>query len=40
MAEAYNPYSVNDNYKDNEEVVATDEWNWVKKTVMVPNPWG
>ena len=39
MAEIYNPYSVDDDYEDNEEEnVAAAEWN--KKTVMVPNPWG
>ena len=41
MAEAYNPYSVDDGYEDDEEeVVAMAEWNWGKKTIMVPNPWG
>ena len=40
MAEAYNPYSVDDSYEDEEEEVAMVEWNWDKKTVMVPNPWG
>ena len=41
MAEAYNPYSVDDCYEDNEgEEVTAAEWNWGKKTVMVPNPWG
>ena len=41
MAEAYNPYSVDDDYEDNkEEEVAMAKWNWGKKTVMVPNPWG
>ena len=41
MAEAYNPYSVDDCYEDDEEeVVAMAEWNWGKKTIMVPNPWG
>ena len=39
MTEAYNPYSVDDSYEDEEEVAAT-EWNWGKKAVMVPNPWG
>ena len=39
MAEAYNPYLVDDGYEDEEEV-ATAKWNWGKKTVMVPNPWG
>ena len=41
MVEAYNPYSVDENYEDNEEEeVAAAEWNWGKKMVMVPNPWG
>ena len=40
MAEAYNSYSVDDGYEDEEEEVAAAEWNWGKKTVMVPNPWG
>ena len=41
MAEAYNPYSVDDNYEgDEEEEVVVAEWNWGKKTVMVPNPQG
>jgi hypothetical protein len=40
MAEAYNPYSVDDCYEDDEEEeVAMVEWNWGKKIVMVPNPW-
>ena len=39
MAKAYNPYSVDDSYEDEEEEVAATEWNWGKKTVMVPNPW-
>ena len=39
MAEAYNPYSVDDGDEDNEEEeVATAEWNWGKKTLMVSNP--
>ena len=41
MAKAYNPYSVDNNYEDDEEEeVAMVEWNWGKKTVMVPNPCG
>ena len=40
MAEAYNPYLVDDSYEDEEEEVATAEWNWGKKTVIVPNPQG
>ena len=39
MAEAYNPYSVYDDYEDDKEEVVVAEWNWGKKTVMVPNPW-
>ena len=39
MAKGYNPYSVDDGYEDEEEV-TTAEWNWGKKTLMVPNPWG
>ena len=39
IAEAYNPYSVDDGYEDDEEEeIAVAEWNWSKKTVMVPNP--
>ena len=38
IAENYNPYLVDDGYEDGEEEVATAEWNWGKKTVMVPNP--
>ena len=41
IAEAYNPYSVDDGDEDDEEEeIAMDEWNQGKKTVMVPNPWG
>ena len=40
VAKAYNPYSTDDGYEDEEEKVAAAEWNWGKKTVMVPNPWG
>ena len=40
VAEVYDPYSVNDGYEDEEEEVAVAEWNWGKKTVMVPNPQG
>ena len=40
IVETYNPYSVDDSYEDDEEEeVAAAEWNWGKKTVMVPNPW-
>ena len=41
VAEAYDPYSVDDGYEDEEEEeeVAVAEWNWGKKTVLVPNPW-
>ena len=39
IAEAYNPYSVDDSYEDDEEEeVAMIEWNWGKKTVMVSKP--
>ena len=37
IAEAYNPNLVDD---DEEEEIAVTEWNWGKKIVMVPNPWG
>ena len=40
VAKAYNPYSVNDGYEDEEEEVVAAEQNWGKKTVMVPNPQG
>ena len=41
MAKAYKPYLVDDCYEDDEEEeVAMTEWNWGKKIVMVPNPWG
>ena len=40
MAEAYNPYSVDDGYEDDEEEVFAAEWNCGKKIVMVPNPGG
>ena len=40
VAEAYDPYSVDDGYEDVEEEVVATERNWGKKTVMVPNPWG
>ena len=40
VAEGYNPYSIDDGYEVEEEEVAAAEWNWGKKTVMVPNPQG
>ena len=40
MAEAYDPYSVDDGYEDEEEEIAAAKWNWGKKIVMVPNPCG
>ena len=41
MAKAYNPCSVDNSYEDDEEEeVAVAKWNWGKKMVMVPNPWG
>ena len=33
------PYLADDDGEDDEEIAAT-KWNWGKKTVMVPNPWG
>ena len=39
IAEAYNPYLVDDDDDEEEEIAAT-EWNWGKKIVVVPNPWG
>ena len=38
IAEAYDPYSVDDGYEDEEEEVAAAKWNWGKKIVIVPNP--
>ena len=40
MVEAYNLDSIDDSSEDEEEEVATAEWNCGKKIVMVPNPWG
>ena len=41
IAEAYNPYLVDDGYEeDEEEEIVVAKCNWGKKTVMVPNPWG
>ena len=40
IVEAYDPYLADDGYEDEEEEVAAAEWNWSKKTTMVPNPWG
>ena len=40
VAEAYDPYSIDDGYEDEEEEVTVVEWNWGKKMVMVPNHWG
>ena len=31
VAEAYDPYSVDDGYEDEEEEVAAAEWNWAKR---------
>ena len=39
VAEAYNSYSVDDGYEDEEEKVVAAEWSWGKKTVIVQNPW-
>ena len=38
VAKAYDPYSVDDNYENEEEEIVAAEWNWSKKIVMVPNP--
>ena len=38
IAEAYNPYLVDDD--EEEEEIAAAEWNQGKKIVIVPNPWG
>ena len=39
IAEAYNPYLVdNDDEDDEEEEIVAAKWNWGKKIVMVPNP--
>ena len=39
IAEAYNPYLVDDDSEDDEEEeIAAAKWNWGKKIVMVPNP--
>ena len=40
IVEAYNPYLVDDDGEDDEEEIVAAEWNWCKKIVMVPNPWG
>ena len=40
MTEAYNPYSVDDSYEDEEKEVVAAKWNWGKKTIMVTNHWG
>ena len=41
IAKTYNPYLVDDgNEYDEEEEIAVVKWNWGKKIVMVPNPWG
>ena len=41
IAEAYNPFLVKDEDEDDEEEeIVVAEWNWGKKIVMVPNPWG
>ena len=40
VVEAYDPYSADNGYEDEEEEVAAAEWNQGKKIVMVPNPWG
>ena len=41
IVEACNPYSVDDGYEnDKEEKITMTEWNWGKKTVKEPSPWG
>ena len=41
IAEAYNPYLVDDDGEDDEEEeIAAAEWNWGMKIVMVLNPQG
>ena len=41
IAKAYNPYLVDDDGEDDEEVeIVVAKWNWGKKTVMVLNPQG
>ena len=39
IGKACNPYSVDDG-NEYEEEIATTEWNWGKKTVLAPSPWG
>ena len=36
IAEAYNPYLVDED--DEEEEIAAAEWNWGKKIVIILNP--
>ena len=31
VAEAYDPYSIDDSYEDEEEEVAAAKWNWGKR---------
>ena len=39
IAEAYNPYLVDDDGEDDEEEkIVVAKWNWGKKIVMAPNP--
>ena len=40
IAEACNPYLVGDGNEYDKEEIATAEWTWGKKIVIVPNPWG
>ena len=41
ITKAYNSYLVDDDGEDGEEEeIVIAEWNWGKKIVMVPNPWG
>ena len=40
MAKAYNPYSVDDDYEDEEEEVAAAKWNWGKKNSNIAKSLG
>jgi hypothetical protein len=40
IVDTYGPYLVDKDDEDVEEEIVTVEWNWGKKIVMVPNPWG
>jgi hypothetical protein len=40
IVDTYGPYLVDEEDEDGEEEVVAAKWNWGKKIVMVPNPWG